>query len=61
MDMTGWEVPRLQVKHAGLAIADPTLSDPYNWNASFMFTFHLVDTLQVRADLQSKYHEQIQK
>ena len=42
----GRGVTRLPVKQAGLALPDPTLTDPENWTASCVITGHLVAALR---------------
>ena len=43
-------VTRLPVKQAGLALHDPTQTDPENWKASCVITGHLVAALRRQAE-----------
>ena len=49
-------VTRLPVKQAGLALPDPTLTDPENWAASCVVTEHLVATLRVQVEFRTADH-----
>ena len=49
-------VTRLPVKQAGLALPDPTLTDPENWTTSCVITGHLSASLRGQVEFRSADH-----
>ena len=53
---TGRGVNRLPVKQGGLALPDPTKTDPGKWTASCVITCHLVAALRGQVDFRMADH-----
>ena len=52
--MLGREVTKLLVKHDGIELPDPTLSNPDNWTESCIITGHLVEAIGMFRDFFDK-------
>ena len=52
----GREITRLHVKQAGMALPDPTQTDPENWQASCVITGHLVSALRGQVPFRTADH-----
>ena len=52
----GRAITRLPVKHAGLALPEPTRTDPDNWQASCVIIGHLVSALRGQVEFRTADH-----
>ena len=53
---SGREITRLPVKQTGMALPDPTQTDPANWQASCVITGHLVSALRGQVPFRTGFH-----
>ena len=52
----GRAITHLPVKQAGMALPDPTQTDPENWQASCVITGHLVSALRGQVPFRTADH-----
>ena len=57
--MLDQEITGFLVKHASIAIPDPSLTTKGNWTVLYRVTRHLVMYLHSRDEFRSRYHTQI--